>query len=316
MSLKLGKEELYQALWARTKLVLTDEDRAKLRAATVCINGIGGVGGIVVEELVRSGIGHIKLSDPDVFEPTNMGRQLYATTKTLGRNKAVVAAERVLEINPYCQVETYTEGLQKENIFRILQGVDVIVDELDVMSRRILQHRAAKKRGIPIVHGCRAGFPGDRWTVQVWVWNYHKNPDIESREEEYKLWTCNLTWDELTEDVLNSVDQQLASNMKRKIRSEIIKGNASSFGHVPLEYLLSQLDGDIKEPYQDDLLHKRAIFVQAPNTVGILVSLEAIKLILGWEATSYKLNLLKGRIENTSDDSTRNQLLAGSERIA
>jgi len=313
MSVQLSEEALYQALWARTRLVLTDDDRAKLRAATVCINGLGGVGGIVVEELVRAGIGNIKLSDPDVFEPTNMGRQLYATTKTLGRNKAEVATERVLEINPYCHVETYTEGVQKNNIFQMFQGVDVVVDELDVMSRRILQHRVAKKMRIPIVHGCRASFPGDRWTIQAWVWNYRDYPDTESREEEYKLWTCHLTWDELTEDVLNSVDQQLASTMKRKIRAEIIKGNTASFGNVPVEYLLSQLDGDIKEPYQDNLLHKRAIFVQAPNTVGILVSLEAVKVILGWETTTYKLDLLKGRMENVNTDSTRNQLVAGRE---
>jgi molybdopterin/thiamine biosynthesis adenylyltransferase len=312
MSFRLSKEELYQALWARSKLVLTDEDRAKLRAATVCINGLGGVGGIVVEELVRSGIGNIKLSDPDIFEPTNMGRQLYATTKTLGRNKAEVATERVLEINPYCHVETYTEGVQKENIFQMFQGVDVVIDELDVMSRRILQHRAAKKMRIPIVHGCRAGFPGDRWTIQVWVWNYRDYPDIESREEEYKLWTCGLTWDELTDDVLNRVDQELASTMKRKIRAEIIKGNASSFGNVPQEYLSSQLNGDIKEPFQDDLFHKRAIFVQVPNTVGILISLEVVKIILGWETTTYKLDLLKGKMYDTSDELTRYQPAASS----
>jgi molybdopterin/thiamine biosynthesis adenylyltransferase len=313
MSCILNEKELYEALWAQSKLVLTDDDRSKLKAATVCVNGLGGVGGIVVEELVRSGIGNIRLVDPDVFEPTNMGRELYATTKTLGRNKAEVARERVLEINPYCQVEIFTEGVQKDNIYQILQGVDVVVDALDLMSRRIIQHRAAKKMGIPLVHGCRASFPGDRWTVQVRVWNYRDQPHIESQEEEDKLWTCNLTRDELTEDVFNSVDQQLASSMKRKIRAEILKGNTSSFGNVPLEYLLSQLDGDIKEPYQDNLLHKRAIFVQVPNTVGILVSLEAVKIILGWKSSTYKLNLLKGKLENTNDDLTRNQLLVGRE---
>jgi molybdopterin/thiamine biosynthesis adenylyltransferase len=310
MSFSLNEKELYQALWARSKLVLTDEDRAKLKAATVCVNGLGGVGGIIVEELVRSGIGNIRLVDPDIFESSNMGMELYATTKTVGRNKAEVARERVLEINPYCQVETYIEGVQKENIFQILQGVDVVVDALDLMSRRIIQHRAAKKMGIPLVHGCRASFPGDRWTVQVRVWNYRDYPYIESREEEDKLWTCNLTWDELTEDVLNSVDQQLASSMKRKIRTEIIKGNISSFGNVPLEYLLSQLDGDIKEPYQDNLFHKRAIFVQVPNTVGILASLEAVKIILGWGSTTYKLDLLKGKMENVNNGLTRHQLMA------
>jgi molybdopterin/thiamine biosynthesis adenylyltransferase len=305
MGFQMSEEQLYQALWDRSKLVLTDEDRVELRAATVSINGLGGIGGIVVEELARSGIGHLKLSDPDVFEPTNMGRQLYATTKTLGRNKAEVARERVLEINPYCKVEAYTKGLQKENVFEILQGVNVLVDEVDVLSRRIIMHRAARKMRIPLVHGCRAGFPGDRWTVQVWVWNYRDNPDMESREEEYKLWTCCLTWDELTDDVLDKVDQELINNMKRKIRTEIIGGNASSFGNVSKEYLLSKLNGDIKEPFQDDLLHKRAIFIQTPHTVGVLISIEVVKVILGWETSSYKLDLLKGRIYDVSAELTR-----------
>jgi molybdopterin/thiamine biosynthesis adenylyltransferase len=310
MSLLLSEKELYQALWARTALVLTDEDRLKLKASTVCVNGLGSVGGIVVEELVRSGVGNLKLVDPNVFETTSLGSELYATIKTIGRKKAEVAMERVHEINPYCQVETYTDGIKKANIFKILQGTDVVVDALDQMSRRIIQHRAAKKMGIPLVHGCRAGFPGERWTIQVWVWNYRNNPFMESREEEEDLWTSNLTWDELTDDVLNSVDQQIASSMKRKIRTEIIKGNIASFGNVPLEYLLSQLDGDIKEPYQDNLLHKRTVSVQVPNTAGILVSLEAVKIILGWRSTTYKLNLIKGKMESVSDVLPRQQPIA------
>ena len=313
MSFHISEEEIYQAIWDRSKLVLTDDDRNKLRASTVCVNGLGGIGGIVVEELVRSGIGHLKLSDPDVFEPTNMGRQLYATTKTIGRNKAEVAKERVLEINPYCKVEIYPEGVQKHNIYEIFQDVDLVIDELDVISRRIIQHRVARDLRIPLVHGCRAGFPGDRWTIQVWVWNFRDYPERETREEEYKLWTTSLTWDELTEDVLNQVDQELTVSMKRKIRTEIIKGNASSFGNVSPEYLLTQLNGDIKEPYLDDLLHKKAIFVQTPNTVGILVSLEAIKIILGWETTSYKLDLLKGRSESITDDLSQYQTISERE---
>jgi hypothetical protein len=315
MSFDLSEEELYAALWDRCQLVLTDEDRDKLRKATISINGLGGIGGIVVEELVRAGIGHLKLSDPDVFEPTNMGRQLYATTKTLGRNKAEVARERVLEINPYCLVEAITEGVQKNNIHQILQGVDVLVDELDVMSRRILMHRAAREMRVPIVHGCRAGFPGDRWTVQVWTWDYRASTGIATREEEYKLWTCDLSWDELTDDVLKRVDQELADSMKHKIRKEIIKGNATSFGNVSLEYLLKKLDGDIEEPFRDNLLHKRAIFVQVPNVAGILVSLEAVKMVLGWPTSSYRLDLLKGRLENAIDDSTRYKVASGNERF-
>jgi molybdopterin/thiamine biosynthesis adenylyltransferase len=292
----MNETELYNAIWDRSRLLFTDEDRAKLKAATVSLNGLGGIGGIIVEELVRSGIGHLKLSDPDVFEPTNIGRQLYATTKTLGRNKAEVARERVLEINPYCKVEAYVEGVQKENVFEMLEGVDVVVDEVDIWSRSLIQHRAAKALRIPLVHGARAGFPENRWTIQVKVWNYRDNPETKTREETNKLWTCELTWNELTTNVLNRVDQDIAKSMRYKIREEIIKGNTSTFGNVPQEYLLSKLNGDHVEPFKDNLFHKRAIFVQLPNTVGVLVSLEVVKLILGWDTTTYRLNLLKGTL--------------------
>jgi len=297
MNVGLNEAELYNAIWDRCKLILSDKDRAKLKAATVSINGLGGIGGIIVEELVRSGIGHLKLSDPDVFEPTNLGRQLYATTRTLGKNKAEVARKRVLEINPYCKVEVYKQGLQKKNVFKILSGVDVVVDEMDIWSRGLILHRAAKKLGIPLVHGARAGFPGNRWTIQAGIWNYRDYPETRTREETNKLWTCNLTWDELTDEVLDKVDREISHSMKHKIRDEIIKGNSSVFGNVTREYLLSQLNGDLEEPFRDNLFHKRAIFVQIPNIVGILTSLEAIKLILGWETTSYKLDLLHGRID-------------------
>jgi molybdopterin/thiamine biosynthesis adenylyltransferase len=294
---KLNETELYEAIWDRSRLIFSDEDRARLKAATVSVNGLGGIGGIVAEQLVRSGIGHLKLSDPDVFEPTNLGRQLYATTQTLGKNKAAVAARRMRVINPYCKVDVYRHGLTRQNAFEILSGVDVVVDEIDVWSRGLLLHRAAKKMGIPLVHGARAGFPGNRWTVQVGIWNYRDFPETKTREEANGLWTSRLAWEELTDDVLDKVDQDITRSMRQKIREEIVKGNTSVFGNVTQEYLLSKLDGDLQEPFRDNLFHKRAIFVQIPHTVGILTSLEAVKLIVGWPTASYKMDLLNGTIE-------------------
>lgn len=297
MDNQISEAELYNAIWDRSRLIFTDENRAKLKAATVALSGLGGVGGIIVEELVRSGIGYLKLSDPDVFEPTNFGRQLYATTKTLGRNKTEVAKERVLEINPYCKVEAYTEGVQKENVFKILEGVDVLVDEVDLESRKLIQQRAAKEMRIPVVHAARSSFPGNRWTIEVRVWNFRDNPETKTREEMSDSWTRNLTWDELTEDILERIDAETARARRYNLREVILKGNTSTFGNVPQEYLLSQLNGDRQEPFKDDLLDKRAIFVQIPNIAGALASLEVVKLILGWKTTTYKLDLLNGQLE-------------------
>jgi molybdopterin/thiamine biosynthesis adenylyltransferase len=295
--MKMTEAELYDSIWDRSRLLFTDEDRAKLKAATVALSGLGGVGCIITEQLARSGIGHLKLSDPDVFEPSNFGRQLYSTTKTLGINKAEVAKERVLEINPYCQIEVYPEGVQKANIFKILKGVDILVDEVDIESCKLIQHRAAKGMRIPVVHAARSSFPENRWTIEVRIWNFRDNPETKTREEMNESWTSSLNWDELTDDVLDRVDAETARTRKYKLREMILKGNTSTFGNVPHEYLLSQLDGDRQEPFKDDMFDKRAIFVQIANIAGALASLEVVKLILGWKTTTYKLNLLNGRIE-------------------
>ena len=145
----MNEIELYQSLWDRSSLLFSDDDRTKLKNATIAVAGLGGIGCVIPEMLVRTGIGHLKLADPGIYSPADLGRQLYATTKTLGRNKAEVAKERLLEINPYCHVEIFASGVQKENIFEILKGVDILCDQSDAPSQIILQCRAAKKRRVP-----------------------------------------------------------------------------------------------------------------------------------------------------------------------
>jgi len=285
----MTETEFYESLWDRSRLLFTNEHRVKLRRATVAISGLGGVGCIIAEILVRSGIVHLKLADPGVYAPSDLNRQLYATTKTLGQNKAEVSKGRILEINPYCKVEVYTKGVQKENIFEILKGVDILCDQSDSMPQILIQHRAARKMGIPLVTGARAGYPGNRWAIQARVWNFRDNPETKTREEENKLWTCNLTWDELTVDVLNKIDQENLKLKEHKIREEILKGNTTTFGNVPQEYLLSELN--------KELFYKRTICAPMSNLAGILASIEVIKLLLGWKTTTYKLNLLEGYLE-------------------
>ncbi|MCR4786927.1 MAG: ThiF family adenylyltransferase, partial [Lachnospiraceae bacterium] len=91
----------------RTKLLYGEEAMGRLGASRVAVFGIGGVGGYVVEALVRSGIGALDLIDNDKVCPTNINRQIIATRKTVGRYKVDVAEERVHDINPDCEVRTY-----------------------------------------------------------------------------------------------------------------------------------------------------------------------------------------------------------------
>ena len=93
--------------FSRTQLLLGAEAMEKLKGARVAVFGIGGVGGYVCEGLVRSGVGAFDLVDDDKVCLTNLNRQIIATRKTVGKYKVDVMRERMLEINPDCDVRVH-----------------------------------------------------------------------------------------------------------------------------------------------------------------------------------------------------------------
>lgn len=92
--------------FVRTQMLLSADAMAKLEQAHVIVFGIGGVGGAAVEALARAGVGHIDIVDDDVVSPSNINRQIIATTSSVGRGKVEVLAERVRDINPSCEVSS------------------------------------------------------------------------------------------------------------------------------------------------------------------------------------------------------------------
>ena len=119
--------------FSRVERLLGTDGLAQLTRARVILFGVGGVGGWCADALVRSGIGHLTLVDPDCVDVTNINRQLPATTRTVGRPKVEVLRERLLEINPLCGVtalqERYTLGADFQ-----LAGYDVIIDAIDSLT--------------------------------------------------------------------------------------------------------------------------------------------------------------------------------------
>ena len=119
--------------FSRVERLLGTDGLAQLTRARVILFGVGGVGGWCADALVRSGIGHLTLVDPDCVDVTNITRQLPATTRTVGRPKVEVLRERLLEINPLCDVtalqERYTLGADFQ-----LAGYDVIIDAIDSLT--------------------------------------------------------------------------------------------------------------------------------------------------------------------------------------
>ena len=101
--------------FSRCEILIGKDALQKLQKSRVAVFGVGGVGGYVVESLIRSGLGAIDLIDNDKVSITNINRQIIATTKTLGEYKVDIMKDRILEINPDVKVETYKTFFLPEN---------------------------------------------------------------------------------------------------------------------------------------------------------------------------------------------------------
>ncbi len=118
----------------------------RLEAARVILFGIGGVGSWCAEGLIRSGIGHLTMVDPDVVMPSNINRQVPATTRTIGRPKAEVMRERLLEINPDADIRVLVKAYHDEDCEDFsLESYDYIIDAIDSLKdKRLLLCRATR----------------------------------------------------------------------------------------------------------------------------------------------------------------------------
>lgn len=144
--------------FSRSELLLGKDVMNKLSNMKVLIFGIGGVGSYVCEALVRSGVNNFVLVDSDVISLTNVNRQIHATLKTVGRSKVEVMKERMLEINPECNIEVFEEFYLPDNHSDIItDDVSYIVDAIDTVSAKIDIIVEAYKRNIPIISAMGAG---------------------------------------------------------------------------------------------------------------------------------------------------------------
>ncbi len=146
------------SIFERSELLLGKEGMEKLNRAHIAVFGVGGVGSYTVEALVRSGIGEISLFDGDVVAESNINRQLVATTKTVGRAKVEVAAERCLDVNPNVKLHAERIFLMPDTADKIdFSQFDYIVDAVDTVTAKLLLAETAKANGVPIISSMGAG---------------------------------------------------------------------------------------------------------------------------------------------------------------
>lgn len=123
---------------SRTELLIGKEALDKLKNSKVVVFGVGGVGSFTVEALARGGVGKIVLIDDDTVCLTNLNRQIHATFDTISRPKVEVMKERILSINPKCEVVVYQTFVKEDNIAEIIaDDTDYVVDAIDTVSSKI-----------------------------------------------------------------------------------------------------------------------------------------------------------------------------------
>lgn len=154
--------------FSRTQLLFGQEGMEKLYQSRVAVFGIGGVGGYTVEALARSGVGALDIIDDDRVCLTNVNRQIFATTKTVGQYKVDVARERILDINPKAVVRTYQTFYtpQTADEFDLVQ-YDYVVDAIDTVAGKLELAQRAEQAGVPIISSMGAGNKVDPTAFEV-----------------------------------------------------------------------------------------------------------------------------------------------------
>ena len=150
--------------YVRNLSALTEAECNLLRGMRVAVIGCGGLGGHLIDQLARIGVGFIRVVDGDVFEPSNLNRQLLSEVPLLGTGKAQAAADRIARVNPDIQVDAIHAFLTQENAAKILDDCHAVLDGLDNIESRKILSAACRKAGIPYIFGAIQG-----WVAQAAV---------------------------------------------------------------------------------------------------------------------------------------------------
>ncbi len=138
--------------FSRSALLIGEQAILQLQQSHVAVFGLGGVGSYAAEALARAGVGMLTLVDHDTISITNLNRQLYALHSTVSQPKVTVAAQRIHDINPQCQIIPVQEFYLPENAEHLLNtDFDYVIDAIDTVSAKIDLACRCTEMGIPII---------------------------------------------------------------------------------------------------------------------------------------------------------------------
>jgi len=156
-------DDLYRSIFSRNIGFFTESEQEILRKSTIAISGVGGIGGLLAERLMRLGVGQLKILDPGTFEISNLNRQLCSTMYTLGQNKAEAVFMHIKGINPQARIQWSNSGIKTQSDAALfVKGCNLIVDAMDfgLFSESVFLQRAARQMGIYYMLASAIGFGG------------------------------------------------------------------------------------------------------------------------------------------------------------
>ncbi len=239
----------YEEMTGRNIGFVTEEEQAKLRASSVFIAGVGGMGGAAVACLARAGIGRLVIADIDVFEVSNLNRQMFATLDTVGAPKAATTAQAIARINPECKVEVHGAEWTDE-LSRLLGSVDVAVNGCDDVRATLKMMRAAAGART-VIDAFAATLPNV----------YVVKPDDPRPEEVFG-------YPSVGREVSSLSPADIALCARREI--EWVMAGSSSAQHVVMSAALQMVSGK----------RKRFSFAPMVWMSGCLMAYEAVRTIL------------------------------------
>ncbi len=141
------------------------QGQLKLRAAKVCIVGVGGLGNPIATRLVAMGVGKLRIIDRDVIELSNLHRQTMFDESDVGQVKVEIAAKKLKKLNPDVEIESLPISINDYTAFDAVEGCDVVIDALDSVNARYALNKACVEKNIPFVTGAAVGVSGQAFTI-------------------------------------------------------------------------------------------------------------------------------------------------------
>ncbi|MCY1282328.1 thiazole biosynthesis adenylyltransferase ThiF [compost metagenome] len=275
----------YEEFTTRNIGFVTEAEQQRLREARILVCGVGGMGGACLQALARMGVGGFALADFDVFEVSNMNRQVFASLATVGVGKVEATVAQLRQVNPALQIEMLGEDWPGR-LDDLLARYPIVVNGMDDMAAGIALYRKAREHGATVIDAYTAPLPS------VTVVRPH-DPRPETR---LGYPTAGMDWQALTPEIRQAC---LGKEL------EYVMVHSSSVRHVDLSIAKDLLSGK----------RKRMSFAPMVITTGNLMAFEAAKLVLDRprlaDARGYFFNPWTMRVETP-----RNALAAWLVRAA